>query len=52
MAYREKLGSGLWSGGRKARKWAKRSMSKFRRRLGKRMVDLPPTSKLTKGYYW
>ena len=52
--YREKLGTGRWNGSthKGFRRWAKRQMSKFRRRLGKKVHDLPANHKLTNGYYW
>ena len=48
-AYREALDSGTWAPGRRFKKWAKRQMSKFRRRWPKH--DTPP-HRMTKGYYW
>lgn len=49
-SYREKLDKGICHRRPKFTKWAKRQMSKFRRRWPKHDTP-PPTSKLTKGYY-
>ncbi len=49
-AYREKLDKGLCKRSSKFTKWAKRQMSKIRRRWPKGDVP-PPTAKLTNGYY-
>ena len=48
-AYREKLDK-ICRRRPKFTKWAKRQMSKFRRRWQKDEAP-PPTAKLTKGYY-
>ncbi len=52
-SYRESLDSGFWNGAKRSgfRKWAKRQMSKLRRRWTWDDVP-PPTSKLTRGWFW
>ena len=49
-AYCEKLDKGICKRSSKFNKWAKRQMSKIRRRWAKDDVP-PPTRKLTHGYY-
>ena len=54
-AYREQLDTGAWNQSKRRgfRRWAKRQMSKYRRRLGKKVHDdLPANHKMTAGYYW
>ena len=49
-AYREQLDKGICKRGSRFTKWAKRQMSKIRRRWPK--DDVPPkTNRLTRGYY-
>lgn len=55
MSYREALGKSFWNTNKRRgwRRWAKRQMSKLRRRLAKKIEgDMPPQHKFYKGYEW